>query len=421
MKFVSYAQNFEDVVLWRALRHVQSGFYVDLGAWSPDSDSVTRAFYERGWRGVNVEPNPVLHTELQAKRPRDVNLCVAVGAKPGKAMMNFVENSGLSTLSDGVAERHQAAGWGLTKREVRVVTLEEIFGAHIPESQEIHFLKIDVEGMEGEVIRGFPWMRIRPWILVVEATEPMTQKSSHETWEGSLTAAGYEAVYWDGLNRFYLAQEQAALRQRFSAPPNVFDDFELAHSVETRELQRQQESRLERISEALAKAVTLSNEQHQQIASLRCELDAQGARSRAFEARVRSLEASLSWRVTAPLRMLLGFCVDVKRRTAFGLRAVVVRSLRHARLVAVVHAVLGLVPPVHKWMLRRVDLLVQGRVRQFGAKPQRQNRVPDGVADAQRFSGAPICHLEGGASSVHVTVDEALTHLRAELLDMRRN
>jgi hypothetical protein len=47
MTFISYAQNYEDVVLHRALSDVQRGFYVDVGAQDPIADSVTRAFYER--------------------------------------------------------------------------------------------------------------------------------------------------------------------------------------------------------------------------------------------------------------------------------------------------------------------------------------------------------------------------------------
>ena len=34
---VSHAQNFEDVMLARALRDVEDGFYVDVGAWDPNS------------------------------------------------------------------------------------------------------------------------------------------------------------------------------------------------------------------------------------------------------------------------------------------------------------------------------------------------------------------------------------------------
>ena len=68
MRFVSYAQNWEDVMLWRALGHVGQGFYVDVGAFSPDEHSVTRAFYDLGWSGINIEPNPQRIAELKAKR-----------------------------------------------------------------------------------------------------------------------------------------------------------------------------------------------------------------------------------------------------------------------------------------------------------------------------------------------------------------
>ena len=79
MPFVSYAQNLEDVMLWRALRSIDAGFYIDVGASSPNMDSVTRAFSERGWRGINVEPSPHYFSQLVERRPADINLNVAVG------------------------------------------------------------------------------------------------------------------------------------------------------------------------------------------------------------------------------------------------------------------------------------------------------------------------------------------------------
>ena len=92
MTFISYAQNFEDIMLWRALKHIENGFYIDVGAWSPDLDSVTRAFYERGWRGINVEPNPEFHAQLLARRPRDINMLLAVSDTSGTQIMNFLSN-----------------------------------------------------------------------------------------------------------------------------------------------------------------------------------------------------------------------------------------------------------------------------------------------------------------------------------------
>jgi len=79
--FVSYAQNFEDVMLWRALRQVAHGFYIDVGAGHPDESSVTRAFYDRGWRGLNIEPSEHYFQRLAAARPLDTNLQLALGRR----------------------------------------------------------------------------------------------------------------------------------------------------------------------------------------------------------------------------------------------------------------------------------------------------------------------------------------------------
>ena len=58
MTFVSYAQNFEDVLLWRALGHIKNGVYIDVGANSHVEQSVTKVFYDAGWSGINIEPLP---------------------------------------------------------------------------------------------------------------------------------------------------------------------------------------------------------------------------------------------------------------------------------------------------------------------------------------------------------------------------
>jgi hypothetical protein len=51
-------------MLWRALSTVRDGFYIDIGAGDPDRDTVTRAFYERGWQGINIDPDPTCFAAL---------------------------------------------------------------------------------------------------------------------------------------------------------------------------------------------------------------------------------------------------------------------------------------------------------------------------------------------------------------------
>src|ERR1700759_3921907 len=99
--FISYAQTMEDVMLWRALRDVGPGFYIDVGAADPDHLSVTRAFYDRGWHGINVEPLPEHVSSLKRERQRDITIQAAVAERPGTATFYRVEKNdeaGLSTL-----------------------------------------------------------------------------------------------------------------------------------------------------------------------------------------------------------------------------------------------------------------------------------------------------------------------------------
>jgi len=143
MTFISYAQNFEDVMLWRALRHIEKGFYVDVGAMDPIIDSATQAFYERGWRGINIEPTRSYYEKLSRSRPLDINLPLAVSDAEG--MMKFYEfpETGLSTLDLDTARIHHESGLTVIEKQVSVVTLNQILAEHV--KGPIHFMKIDVE------------------------------------------------------------------------------------------------------------------------------------------------------------------------------------------------------------------------------------------------------------------------------------
>ena len=217
-------------MLRRALRRVEQGFYIDVGAQSPESDSVTRAFSLDGWRGINIEPHPFYFEQLVRLRPNDINLNIALGEYPGSLTMKLIEGTGLSTADDEIAARHAAAGYALKAHEVRMLTLEQVWQRHVPDGQAVHFLKVDVEGFEQFVLAGNDWQRHRPWIVLVEAVFPNSQIESHEEWEPVLTSADYQYVYADGLNRFYVAKERAELAAAFKYPPNVFDGFIMGSS-----------------------------------------------------------------------------------------------------------------------------------------------------------------------------------------------
>jgi FkbM family methyltransferase len=314
MTFVSYAQNCEDVMLWRALKHVTPGFYVDIGAHDPIVDSVSLAFYERGWRGVHVEPTQQYSDRLRAARPDEPVLQVAIGAAPGNATLFAFHDTGLSTCDVDIAQGHVATGRECTRVVVPVITLDalfEQFGA-----RDIHWLKIDVEGTERSVLEGWAASPSRPWIVLVESTAPLAQTHSHEKWEALLLQKEYRFVYFDGVNRYYVSPEHAELASAFSAPPNFFDDFlpsgqslAMTRALQAEASAAQAEARAAQAEAAAAQAE--AGAAQAEVRAAQSESRAAQSEGRAAQAEARALQAetllsvmqgTISWKLTAPLR-----------------------------------------------------------------------------------------------------------------------
>ena len=72
---LSYSQNLEDYHLSLAFAGQTAGTYIDVGAGHPIADNVSFWFYERGWQGIVVEPQPELLALYQRLRPRDLAIC----------------------------------------------------------------------------------------------------------------------------------------------------------------------------------------------------------------------------------------------------------------------------------------------------------------------------------------------------------
>lgn len=213
--FHSYAQNLEDIVLWRALHEVKQGRYIDIGACDPRVDSVSRGFYEQGWRGVHFEPVQAFAESIRHDRPDETVHEVALSDESGQLEFFVSPNEGLST---GVPSHAKP---GAKPSRVPSRTLAS-FASELGDSP-VHWMKIDVEGMEAAVIQGWDSRVLRPWVVLIEATKPNSTEQTHSEWEHMVLAAGYRFALFDGLNRFYVAEEHKNLLPLISIPANIFD------------------------------------------------------------------------------------------------------------------------------------------------------------------------------------------------------
>lgn len=197
---ISFAQNREDIFLAGFFKEIKNGFYVDIGANDPYVDSVTKYFYDIGWRGINIEPIK-RHFEMLVKdRPRDINLNIGVGEAEGTLTLREYEGSGLSTFSEDM-QRHykenptQPANVYVDYK-VPMRTLESIFKEC--KTDMIHFLKVDVEGYEYEVLKSNDWNIFRPQVICIEANHIKND------WHPMLIKHGYSLAISDGLNEYHI-------------------------------------------------------------------------------------------------------------------------------------------------------------------------------------------------------------------------
>jgi FkbM family methyltransferase len=296
---ISYAQNFEDVLLDRAFPGRHEGFYVDVGAWHPVRDSVTKHFYDLGWRGINVEPLPEALALFREQRPRDANLGVALGERPGQRGFLRVADTGLSTLELHRRKHFEALGLSCTEDVVEVTTLQAVCHEHV--HCEIDFLKIDVEGAEKAVLAGGDWDNFRPRVVLVEAvaadpgallypssdTPRRHPRPTWDDWERDLLARSYRFCLFDGLNRFYVREEDGELAEWLTVPANVLDNFVSSRVVEA-------EARLEAMRQELQETQGAPTRERREFDSrIACVVAAADEERREIAAQIAALRCAL--------------------------------------------------------------------------------------------------------------------------------
>ena len=158
------------MILRRLFGYKYDGFFVDVGAHHPFRFSNTHYFYELGWSGINIEPNPEGISLIQSARPRDICLQLGVSDCPGQLTYYQFDEPALNTFDyETVKAKVEENRYKLKSTcEVRVQRLDVILAEHLPENQKIDFLSIDVEGLDLSVLKSNNWEIYRPRFILIE-------------------------------------------------------------------------------------------------------------------------------------------------------------------------------------------------------------------------------------------------------------
>lgn len=200
-KLLSYSQYNEDILVDVILRCKKNGFYVDIGANHPTQLSNSKRFYDRGWRGINIEPNPSLFKAFQSDREHDINLNIGIGNEKANLPFYVMSANTLSSFDKNAALKGGALYNSSLEKviQVEVWPLKHVFEKF--NCKDIDFLSVDVEGFDLHVIKSNDWLKWRPKVIIIE--------TDHD--DGAVNMfmidKGYELAFDNLTNSIYVENE----------------------------------------------------------------------------------------------------------------------------------------------------------------------------------------------------------------------
>lgn len=222
--FVSFSQHGEDVMLNRVFSEKGFGRYIDIGANHPISKSVTHSFSLRGWEGINIDMDREM-IDLYAKlRPNDIALQLAISDSESHKQAFLIAGTTRSSLDQDVGLAYAGTAFCAQVQEIECVTLMSVLKKY-PQYFECDFLNVDVEGHEACVLRGIDFKKFRPRVIVIEAIHPITRKTTFHEWDYLLFEAGYTLAIYDGLNAYFVVNDDLGFIKTLSLPPNYTDNY----------------------------------------------------------------------------------------------------------------------------------------------------------------------------------------------------
>lgn len=213
----SYAQFGEDVIIdyYFTYLHRHQPNYLDIGAFDPVLLSNTYRFYQKGSRGVLVEPNAERARKIQGKRPGDTVLSCAIRTSDMPAEVEFYVMTAdtLSTIVKREAvHAEESKAWGDYRiadvRRVPALTINEVLERHF--KTRVDLIDIDIEGLDFEVLKEVDYELFNPRVVMVEiagghyADQKGGYSVANETFVDFMATKGYRLLVPIVLNGIFV-------------------------------------------------------------------------------------------------------------------------------------------------------------------------------------------------------------------------
>src|SRR5579871_1351751 len=169
---VTFSQFGEDlaVLRWMDELSIEKGIYLDVGAFHPVHLSNTLLLFKKGWKGVNIDMNCEKINAFDNQRPQDENVCVAIAIE-GRCFA--VENKGCPT--ERLCEIPQDDS--VSGEMVRGSSLAAVLRSTKLGNARIHYINIDCEGHDFDVLQQVEFAVQDPCVITIEALDAVSQSA----------------------------------------------------------------------------------------------------------------------------------------------------------------------------------------------------------------------------------------------------
>ncbi len=207
----SYSQSGEDLItnFIFSSQGINRGTFLDIGCHHPFDLNNTALLYEKGWRGINIDPIEERIALFRDLRQGDVNICAGVGERTEKSDFFLMEAEALSTFDPDVYENYLSQGYKLKeKREVDFFTIRDILDKTGVDSLDL--LTVDIEGDDTSVVAQLLEYGVRPKVIICESvffSPHIDLRMKNKAAVSAVTALGYQVYADTFINTIFLDQE----------------------------------------------------------------------------------------------------------------------------------------------------------------------------------------------------------------------
>jgi len=209
----TYSSEGGDSIVQSILRDVKSGTYIDIGAHHPQLNNNTYCFYKKGWSGLAVDPNFDFDVIWKHERPRDKFLTEIVSRETGVFSYRKFPDSTLNGIDDTQMTKYSKR---FTPEEI---VIEKRFGRSLGDlknqylsKNEIHFLSIDVEGAELDILYGADLTEWKPGVILIEAKNLSLYNISDNKIVNYLSSFGYRLIAKTPLDAIFILPQKCYLK-----------------------------------------------------------------------------------------------------------------------------------------------------------------------------------------------------------------